>query len=309
MFLIEILKAIVQGIVQGITEWLPVSSTGHILLLDAVWKMNASEAFFDVFKVIIQLGSIMAVVVLYFHKLNPFSPKKSREEKKGTWILWSKVLIASIPAAIAGLALDDLIDGVLSTPVIIAAALILYGIAFIWMESRKNKREQVSELKDISYKRAFGIGAFQMLALIPGTSRSGSTILGASLLGTSRAVAAEFSFFMAIPVMLGASGLKVVKYFLLDEFCADCGLILESEEVVNGLCAHCGHAVTHPTFTTEEWILLAVATVVSFLVSVLVIRFLMAFIKKHDFKPFGWYRIALGIVVLLILWLAPQVLN
>ncbi len=281
MFLIEILKAIAQGIVQGITEWLPVSSTGHILLLDAIWKMNASEACFDVFKVIIQLGSIMAVVVLYFHKLNPFSPKKSREEKKGTWILWSKVLIASIPAAIAGLALDDLIDGVLSAPIIIAAALILYGIAFIWMESRKNKREQVSELKDISYKRAFGIGAFQMLALIPGTSRSGSTILGASLLGTSRAVAAEFSFFMAIPVMLGASALKVVKFFLIDEY----------------------------SFTTEEWILLAVATVVSFLVSVLVIRFLMAFIKKHDFKPFGWYRIALGVVVLLVLWLAPQALS
>ena len=281
LFIIEILKAVAQGIVQGITEWLPVSSTGHILLLDAFWKMNASEAFFDVFKVIIQLGSIMAVVVLYFHKLNPFSPKKSSEEKKDTWVLWSKVLIASIPAAIAGLALDDLIDGVLSAPVIIAAALIVYGIAFIWMESRKNKREQVSDLKDISYKRAFGIGAFQMLALIPGTSRSGSTILGASLLGTSRAVAAEFSFFMAIPVMLGASGLKVVKFFLIDEY----------------------------SFTTEEWILLAVATVISFLVSVLVIRMLMAFIKKHDFKPFGWYRIALGIVVLLILLFAPQVLK
>ena len=306
MFLVEILKAIVQGIVQGITEWLPVSSTGHILLLDAVWKMDASQAFFDVFKVIIQLGSILAVVVLYFHKLNPFSPKKSAEEKKGTWILWSKVLIASIPAAIAGLALDDLIDGVLSTPVVIAAALIVYGVAFIWMESRKNKREAVSDLKDISYKRAFGIGAFQMLALIPGTSRSGSTILGASLLGTSRAVAAEFSFFMAIPVMLGASALKVVKYFLLDDFCANCGLLLESEEVANGLCVHCSTAVTHPTFTSQEWILLAVATVVSFVVSVLVIRLLMAFIKKHDFKPFGWYRIALGIVVLLVLVFAPQ---
>lgn len=281
MLLIEILKAIAQGIVQGITEWLPVSSTGHILLLDAIWKMNASEAFFDVFKVIIQLGSIMAVVVLYFHKLNPFSPKKSSEEKKNTWILWSKVLIASIPAAIAGLALDDLIDGVLSTPVVIAAALIVYGIAFIWMENRKNKHEQVSDLKDISYKRALGIGAFQMLALIPGTSRSGSTILGASLLGTSRAVAAEFSFFMAIPVMLGASGLKTVKFFLLDGY----------------------------SFTANEWILLAVATLVSFLVSVLVIRFLMAFIKKHSFKPFGWYRIALGIVVLLVLWLAPQALG
>ena len=271
MFFIEILKAIAQGIVQGITEWLPVSSTGHILLLDAVWKMNASEAFFDVFKVIIQLGSIMAVVVLYFHKLNPFSPKKSKEEQKGTWVLWSKVLVASIPAAIAGLLLDDLIDTVLSVPVVIAITLILYGIGFIILESVKNRITPVDSLEKLSYKHALGIGAFQMLALIPGTSRSGSTILGASLLGTSRTVAAEFSFFMAIPVMLGASALKVVKYFLLDGY----------------------------TFTSEEWTLLAIATVVSFVVSVLVIRGLMAFIKKYSFKPFGWYRIALGAVVLL----------
>ena len=270
MFLIEILKAIAQGIVQGITEWLPVSSTGHILLLDAVWKLNASEAFFDVFKVIIQLGSIMAVVVLYFNKLNPFSPKKSEAEKKGTWVLWSKVLVASIPAAIAGLALDDLIDGVLSVPVVIAAALIVYGIAFIVMEGRKNRTIKVETVEDITYKHAFGIGAFQMLALIPGTSRSGSTILGASLLGTSRTAAAEFSFFMAIPVMLGASGLKLAKCFLLDGV----------------------------SFSSEEWMLLGIATVVSFVVSLLVIRGLMAFIKKHSFKPFGWYRIALGAVVL-----------
>ena len=267
---IEILKAIAQGIVEGITEWLPVSSTGHILLLDAFWKMDASKAFFDVFKVVIQLGAIFAVVVLYWGKLNPFSPKKSAEEKKGTWVLWSKVLVASIPAAIAGLALDDLIDGVLSTPVVIATALIVYGIAFIVMESRKNHTVKVEKVEDISYKHAFGIGAFQMLALIPGTSRSGSTILGASLLGTSRTAAAEFSFFMAIPVMLGASGLKLVKALLLDDV----------------------------SFSGEEWILLAVATVVSFVVSLLVIRGLMAFIKKHSFKPFGWYRIALGAVVL-----------
>ena len=271
MFFIEILKAIAQGIVEGITEWLPVSSTGHIILLDAFWKMNASEAFFDVFKVVIQLGAIFAVVVLYFHKLNPFSPKKTAAEKKGTWVLWSKVLVASIPAAIAGLALDDLIDGVLSTPVVIAAALIVYGIAFIVMESRKNRTAKVETVEDITYKHAFGIGAFQMLALIPGTSRSGSTILGASLLGTSRTAAAEFSFFMAIPVMLGASGLKLAKALFLDGV----------------------------TFSGEEWILLAVATVVSFFVSLLVIRGLMAFIKKHSFKPFGWYRIALGAVVLL----------
>ena len=271
MFFIEILKAIAQGIVEGITEWLPVSSTGHIILLDAFWKMNASEAFFDVFKVVIQLGAIFAVVVLYFHKLNPFSPKKTAAEKKGTWVLWSKVLVASIPAAIAGLALDDLIDGVLSTPVVIAAALIVYGIAFIVMESRKNRTAKVETVEDITYKHAFGIGAFQMLALIPGTSRSGSTILGASLLGTSRTAAAEFSFFMAIPVMLGASGLKLAKALLLDGI----------------------------SFAAEEWILLGVATVVSFFVSLLVIRGLMAFIKKHSFKPFGWYRIALGAVVLL----------
>ena len=266
---IKILQAIAQGIVEGITEWLPVSSTGHILLLDAFWKMDASKAFFDVFKVVIQLGAILAVVVLYWQKLNPFSLKKSAVEKKGTWVLWSKVLVASIPAAIAGLALDDLIDGVLSVPVVIAAALIVYGIAFIVMESR-NHKVKVETVEDITYKHAFGIGAFQMLALIPGTSRSGSTILGASLLGTSRTAAAEFSFFMAIPVMLGASGLKLVKALLLDDV----------------------------QFTSEEWILLAVATVVSFLVSLLVIRGLMAFIKKHSFKPFGWYRIALGAVVL-----------
>ena len=270
MFFIEILKAIAQGIVEGITEWLPVSSTGHILLLDAVWKMDASEAFFDVFKVVIQLGAIFAVVVLYWTKLNPFSRRKSAAEKKGTWVLWSKVLVASIPAAIAGLALDDLIDGVLSTPVVIAAALIVYGIAFIVMESRKNRTAKVETVEDITYKHAFGIGAFQMLALIPGTSRSGSTILGASLLGTSRTAAAEFSFFMAIPVMLGASGLKLVKALFLDGV----------------------------TFSGEEWILLAVATVVSFVVSLIVIRGLMAFIKKHSFGPFGWYRIVLGAVVL-----------
>lgn len=278
MFFIEILKSIVQGIVQGITEWLPVSSTGHILLLDAVWKMEASADFFDVFKVIIQLGSILAVVVLYFHKLNPFAPSKSTEEKKGTWVLWSKILVASLPAALIGLALDDIIDRYLSVPVVIAAALIVYGVAFLWMENRK-KAPSIQRLEDVRYTQALGIGAFQALALIPGTSRSGSTILGATLLGASRTVAAEFSFFMAIPAMLGASGLKLVKYFLVDGM----------------------------TFTSEEWILLLISTVVSFLVSVLVIRFLMAFIKKHSFKPFGWYRIALGILVLLLLCLTPSI--
>lgn len=267
---VEILKAIVQGIVQGITEWLPISSTGHILLLDSVWKMQVSPDFFDLFKVVIQLGSIMAVVVLYFHKLNPFSPKKSAVEKNNTWCLWLKVLVASVPAAVAGLLLDDIIDEKLSVPAVIAVALIVYGIAFIVMES-KNRTARVDSLSDISYKDALAIGAFQMLALIPGTSRSGSTILGATLVGTSRTVAAEFSFFMAIPVMLGASALKVLK-FLMD-----------------GL-----------SFTAAEWITLAIGTVVAFAVSMLVIRFLMNFIRKHDFKVFGWYRIALGIVVLAV---------
>ncbi len=269
MAFIEILKAILQGVLQGITEWLPISSTGHILLLDSVWKMQVTEAFFDVFKVVIQLGSILAVLVLYFHKLNPFSPKKTAVEKKSTWVLWSKVLVASIPAAVAGLLLDDIIDEKLSVPVVIAVALIVYGVAFIWMESRKHKAN-VTDLAELSYKHALAIGAFQMLALIPGTSRSGSTILGATLVGTSRTVAAEFSFFMAVPVMLGASLLKVLKF------------------VMEGL-----------SFSTLEWILLAVGSVVAFVVSVIVIRFLIRFIQKHDFKPFGWYRIVLGAVVLL----------
>lgn len=269
MAFIEIIKAAFQGILQGITEWLPISSTGHILLLDAIWPMQVSASFFDVFKVVIQLGSILAVVVLYFHKLNPFSPKKDATQNKGTWILWSKVLVASIPAAVAGLLLDDIIDEKLSVPVVIAIALIVYGIGFIWLESR-NHASKINTLEDLQYRDALAIGAFQMLALIPGTSRSGSTILGATLVGTSRTVAAEFSFFMAIPVMLGASALKVLKF------------------VLDGL-----------SFSVMEWILLAVGSVVAFVVSLLVIRFLMAFIKKHSFKPFGWYRIVLGAVVLL----------
>jgi undecaprenyl-diphosphatase uppP len=271
MDFIEILKAIVQGIVQGITEWLPISSTGHILLLDTVWPMQVSKEFFEVFKVVIQLGSILAVVVLYFHKLNPFSGKKSQQEKRDTWSLWGKVLVASIPAGVAGILLNDLIDNTLSLPAVIAAALIVYGIAFLWMESRK-KEPRIRSFQEMSYKSALGIGVFQMLALIPGTSRSGSTILGATLFGASRPVAAEFSFFMAIPVMLGASALKVLKF------------------VMDGL-----------SFTSGEWATLIIATVVSFLVSLIVIRFLMSFIKKHDFKPFGWYRIALGALVIVLL--------
>lgn len=308
MFFIEILKAIAQGVVQGITEWLPVSSTGHIILLDAVWKMDASNAFFDVFSVIIQLGSILAVLVLFWGKLNPFSPKKSDDEKKATWVLWSKVMVAALPAAIVGLAMEVVFE-VPDAPIVIANTLIAYGVAFIWMESRKDHKASINELSEISYKHALGIGAFQMLALIPGTSRSGSTILGATILGVSRTVAAEFSFFLAIPMMFGASAVRLAKYFLLDDYCAKCQEILDSENVANGLCKACDTAISHPTFSVGEWALLIIATVVAFVVSLLVIRGLMAFIKKYSFQPFGWYRIALGVVVLNVLYLFPNLLK
>ena len=273
----EILKSVLQGIVQGITEWLPISSTGHLIIAEEFVPFTLSKEFFDLFSVLIQLGSILAVLVLYFHKLNPFSPKKTALEKKSTWVLWGKVLIASIPAAIAGLLIDDWLDAMEAQHkgvflYIIAAALIVYGVAFILMECAVRKT-RVNELGEISPKLALGIGAFQMLALIPGTSRSGSTILGASLLGTSRTVAAEFSFFMAIPVMFGASGLKLLK------------------AAADGVLS---------SFDWLEWVCLLVGFVVSFLVSVLVIRFLMDFIKKHDFKVFGWYRIALGALLILL---------
>ena len=205
--MLEIIKAIILGIVQGITEWLPVSSTGHMILVNEFLPMQLSEEFVNLFLVIIQLGSIMAVVVLYFSKLNPFSFKKDREEKKNTWILWGKVLVASVPAAIVGLLFDDVIDELLYNPVTVALALIIYGILFIAIENRKVK-PQVNTAEQMTFGKALGIGCYQMLALIPGTSRSGSTILGASLLGCARPVAAEFSFFMAIPVMFGASALK-----------------------------------------------------------------------------------------------------
>ncbi len=265
----ELLKSILMGIVQGITEWLPISSTGHMLLLNDLIHM---ETFSDVFKVVIQLGSILAVVVLYFKKLNPFSRKKTDGEKKSTWSLWGKVLIASIPAAIAGFLLEDWIDRISAGVVgnyVIAAALILYGVLFILLESRRWK-PKINSFYEMSHKTALGIGAFQMLALIPGTSRSGSTILGATLLGSSRTVAAEFSFFMAIPVMAGASGWKLI------------GVIKDGV-----------------SFQAIEWASLAVGFLVAFLVSLFVIRFLIAFIKKHDFKVFGYYRIVLGLIVIL----------
>ena len=273
----EILKSILQGIVQGITEWLPISSTGHIILLNEFLPFAISpdpernKAFFEVFKVLVQLGSIMAVLVLFFHKLNPFSRKKSPLERRGTFSLWGKVLIASIPAAAIGFFFRKQINAY-SIPPVIAGALIIYCILFIWMESR-HKEPRIHNFKELDYKTVLLIGVFQMLALIPGTSRSGSTILGAVLLGTSRYVAAEFSFFMAIPVMVGASALEIFDFIYIDKM------------IFSGL----------------EWTVLLVGMIVAFFVSLMVIRFLMNFIKKHSFKPFGYYRIALGVVIIVLL--------
>lgn len=268
MNVIEIVNSIVLGIIQGITEWLPISSTGHLILFDNIWPMASSPEFFEVFKVVIQFGSILAVLVLFFHKLNPFSPQKSRREKRDTYNLWKKVIVGCIPIIIVGLPLDMILEDYLSGVYVIAATLILYGIAFIVIESR-NRRPSMRSLEDLTYKAAFFIGCFQVLAAIPGTSRSGATILGAVLLGCSRYVASEFSFFLAVPVMAGASGLKLIKYFL------KVGM-----------------------FSGSEWLLLTVGTVVSFLVSILAIRLLLSYIRKHDFKVFGIYRILLGIVVI-----------
>ena len=268
MNVIEIVKSIVLGIIQGITEWLPISSTGHLILFDNIWPMASSPEFFEVFKVVIQFGSILAVLVLFFHKLNPFSPQKSRREKRDTYNLWKKVIVGCIPIIIVGLPLDMILEDYLSGVYVIAATLILYGIAFIVIESR-NRRPSMRSLEDLTYKAAFFIGCFQVLAAIPGTSRSGATILGAVLLGCSRYVASEFSFFLAVPVMAGASGLKLIKYFL------KVGM-----------------------FSGSEWLLMTVGTVVSFLVSILAIRLLLSYIRKHDFKVFGIYRILLGIVVI-----------
>ena len=268
---LEILKSILMGVVQGITEWLPISSTAHLSLFNELVKMDLSEGFFRIFEVVIQVGSILAVLVLYFNKLNPWARQKNAEEKKNTLMLWVKVAVASIPAAIVGLLIDDFLDSALerSAMWIIAATLVIYGVLFIWMENRE-KTPKINNFEEMSFKTALLVGVFQMLALIPGTSRSGSTILGATLLGTSRVVAAEFSFFMAIPVMFGASGLKLLKAGI------DGSLF---------------------TFTGFEWLLLVIGLVVSFLVSLVVIRWLIAFVKKHSFKPFGWYRIILAAVI------------
>lgn len=270
MILIEIIKSIIIGIVQGITEWLPISSTGHMILLDEFIKLNVTKTFLDMFFVVIQLGSILAVIYLYFNKLNPFSNKKSEAEKKETNLLWFKVILGCIPAAIIGFLLDDYIHEKLYSPVTVALMLILYGILFIVIENRK-RNHPIDSLQKLDYKTALLIGIFQVLALIPGTSRSGSTIIGASVLGGTRGVAAEYSFFLAIPVMFGASGFKFLKYVL------KVGL----------------------NFSLMEAGILIFGMGTAFLVSIWAIKFLMNYIKKHDFKAFGYYRIILGILVLL----------
>ena len=270
MELIEFLKAIIIGIIEGITEWLPVSSTGHMILVNELMRLNVSPEFEELFLVVIQLGAIAAVPVLFFDKLNPFSGKKSREQKRATWTLWFKVVVGVLPAAVLGLLFDDLIDSYLMHYAVVAAALIIYGVAFILIEKhKKGKEARIKTVDELTYKDALTIGAFQVLSLVPGTSRSGSTILGGMLTGVSREASAEFSFFMAIPVMLGASGLKAVKFFL------------EGNTASGG-----------------ELLLLAVGLVVSFLVSLFAIKFLMDFVKRHSFAPFGIYRIILGALVL-----------
>lgn len=263
---LEILKAAILGIVQGITEWLPISSTGHLILFNEFLKLDCSENFWELFEVIIQLGSILAVIVLYFNKLNPFSPKKNVTEKKDTWNMWFKVIAGSVPVAIAGILLNDYLP---DHPVIIAVALIVYGILFIILEN-KNSKSKINSISELSFKKSIGIGLFQTLSIIPGTSRSGSTIMGGMILGTSRPIAAEYSFFLALPAMAGASLLRIYKYI------SEVGL----------------------KFTTNEITVLIVGTIISFIVSVFAIKFLMGYIRRHDFKAFGWYRIILGIVII-----------
>lgn len=290
--MIEIIKAIIYGIMEGITEWLPISSTGHLILLESIMPFktaaeggNVSEEFFSMFDVVIQLGAILAVVVLFWSRIWPFALTKAEREKEGgtgiqsyfkrdIWILWFKILVSCVPAAVIGVLFDDVFDELFYNPPCVAVALIVFGVAFIVIENwNRGRRPKIRKLSQITYQTALMIGVFQLLAAIfPGTSRSGATIVGALLIGVSRTVAAEYTFFLAIPVMFGASLLKVVKFGF--------------------------------EFTSLELALLVTGTVVSFIVSLFVLRFLMGYIKKHNFKIFGWYRIALGIVVLLYFGLA-----
>lgn len=295
---VELIKAAFLGFVEGITEWLPISSTGHMILVDEFIKLNVTEQFWNMFLVVIQLGAILAVVVMHFHDLNPFSPSKGKQGRADTWRLWGKVVIGCIPAAAIGLPLNDFMEEHLYNSYVVAAMLILYGVAFILIENwRARKREsqagsalasggahfakpaapaqtdadfgRITSVDEMSWKTALGIGCFQVLSLVPGTSRSGSTIIGGLLLGTSRSVATRFTFFLAIPVMFGASLLKIVKFVL-------------GGNAMGGL----------------EWAIMGVGLVFAFVVSLVAIKWLTGFVRNHDFKPFGWYRIVLGVVVL-----------
>lgn len=296
---VELFKAAVYGLVEGLTEWLPVSSTGHMLLLDNFVKLDVTTDFWDMFLVVIQLGAILAVCVLFFRELNPLSSRKSPSQRRTTWGLWAKIVVACLPAAVVGIPLDDWMEEHLGSPFVVAGALIAYGVAFIAIESLRERKAgrvsagpkggrhfqplspdlSVSELADsdariqsvdeLGWGTAIGIGISQVLSIVPGTSRSGSTIIGGLLLGCSRAVATEFTFYLAIPVMVGASGLRLVKYFLK------------------------GNA-----FAAQDLAVLGVGCVVAFVVSLIAVRFLMGFVRRHDFKPFGWYRIVLGIIVI-----------
>ena len=271
MFFANFIKAVILGIVEGITEWLPISSTGHLILVDNILKMQISKEFTSMFNVVIQLGAIMAVVYLYFNKLNPFDSKKNKLQQKQTWDLWLKVIVACFPSAIIGLLFDDWLDAHLYKPFPVALMLIIYGIGFIWVEKRNRTiKPKCTDLNRFTYKAAIMIGIFQVLALIPGTSRSGATILGGILIGASRYVAAEFSFFLGIPTMFGASGLKIIKFLKNGNF-----------------------------FDLQSSVILLTGMIVSFIVSVLVIKFLMDYIKIHDFSVFGWYRIILGTIIIL----------
>lgn len=276
MGFIEFLKVVFLGIIEGVTEWLPISSTGHMLLVDEFARLNASPDFKEMFFVVIQLGAILAVVLLFWKKMWPFGLNKEQKRlivRKKTFSVWFKVVVACVPGAIVTLLFDDYIEAHLHTPFVIAAALIIYGVLFIVVENRnKTHKPRVAKLRDIDYKTALLIGLFQVLSIIPGTSRSGATIIGALIIGVSRTAAAEFTFFLAVPVMFGLSFIKLLKFGL--------------------------------AFTGAELAILLVGSVTAFLVSLFVIKFLMSYIKKHDFKLFGWYRIALGIIVIIYFALA-----
>lgn len=270
MDFLQIIKSLIYGIVEGVTEFLPISSTGHLILLEEFLPMKASDAFMEMFDVVVQLGAILAIIVLYFNRLNPFAPRKSAKQKRQTWAIWGKVVIGCLPAAIFGFLLDDWMEEHLYNAYVVAAMLILYGVLFLVMENRNSKTAaRVANVGQLSYIGALLIGLFQILAMVPGTSRSGVTILGAMLLGVSRTAAAEYSFFLAIPIMFGASGLKLVK-FLLE------GNVLEGSELG----------------------ILIAGTVSAFVVALLAVNALMNYIKEHDFKVFGYYRIGLGVLVL-----------